>query len=688
MNTDWRFYKGTSDNAFLPSFDDRTWETVNIPHTWNNIDGQDGTPGGKDIRDANYFRGDGWYRKRFVLNEDDKDKLLFIRFQGANMQAEVFINGKRAGAHKGGYTAFSVDITPYVNFEKENIIAVRVNNEKTQDIAPLTADFTFYGGIYRDVELLRKNKVHFDCGEFATHGLKITTPTVTKENAECIFEAVVKNSSDKQREVTVRALLSAPASFEKNTYIKNVDFSAEKLTGENDKYEMSKKLYIASDSEEKVSFKFSIDNPHLWDGREYPYLYDASVSLVVDEKTVDEISDNVGFRFFRVDKEKGFFLNGRSYPLRGVSRHQDRERLGNALTKNEHDEDFSLIYDMGVTAVRLAHYPQAEYFYKLCDRYGIVVWAEIPFVDAVGGNGSYENPDNDRKAFFKVTKQQLLELMNQNFNHPSIVCWGLQNEVQKEYDRVMIPFMEELYKVGKEQDPYRLLTQATAERTAYHWKSDLMNWNLYPGWYGYRRTQLGKLMDKNRCDRPIGISEYGAGGNYKQHEERPKRIKHDGQWHPEEYQTLCHEAFLKSIDERPYLWATFVWNMFDFGSDGRNEGARPGMNDKGLVSFDRKVKKDSYFLYQSNWSKHPMVQIGESRYTERKKHRSKLKVYSNCESVTLYNNGKKLATKFCTDCSQKGIFVFRIKWHKGRNSVYAEAVKDGRTYKSEVEFIY
>lgn len=688
MNKNWKFYKGTKESGYAAEFDDSSWDSISLPHTWNNIDGQDGTKGGKNINETDYFRGDGWYRKRIVFSAEDSDKLIFLRFQGVNIQAEVFINGKAVTSHKGGYTAFSADITPYIDFEKENFIAVRANNERTEEIAPITADFTFYGGIYREAELIKKNKVHFGFGEFSSRGLKITTPTVTREKAVCIVEATAENCGDEQKEVTVNAVLASPALFEENPYIKNTDFDIEKMTGGSEKYEDSKLLLLAPHSSEKVSFSFEIDNPRLWDGRENPYLYEASLSLVSDGEEKDSISDSVGFRWFSADREKGFFLNGRSYPLRGVSRHQDREGLGNALTKNEHDQDFSIFYDMGVTAVRLAHYPQAEYFYKLCDRYGIVVWAEIPFVDEVGGKGDYNTPDETRKEFFRTTKLQLEELINQNRNHPAIVCWGLQNEVKAEHDAVMIPFMNELYDLAKKHDPYRLITQATNQTTAYRWKSDLMNWNIYPGWYGYRKTQLGRFMDKNRCDRPIGISEYGAGGNHTQHEEKPKKPQHDGQWHPEEYQTLCHEAFLKSINDRPYLWATFVWNMFDFGSDGRNEGAHPGMNDKGLVSFDRTVKKDSYFVYQSNWSKHPMVQIGEARNTQRKKHRSKMKVYSNCESVTLYRNGKKLKTAEADRCRQKGIFVFSVKWQKGENTLRAEAVRDGKTYISEAKFTY
>lgn len=688
INADWKFYKGSAENAAQPEFDDSAWETVCLGHTWNNIDGQDGTAGGSNINETDYYRGDGWYRKWVRFEKTDADKRLFLRFQGANIEAEVFVGGKKAGSHRGGYTAFAVDITPYVDVAKPNLIAVRVNNEKTKEVAPITADFTFYGGLYRETELIKKNRVHFDFGIYGSRGLKIITPTVSLEKATCILEAEVVNTADKDISLCVGAKLYSKSDFAENEFIRNTDFSLADMTGETYADKQCLDLEIPPFGREKVQFAFTVNDPHLWNGREDPFLYTAALEIVCNGKILDSIEDDFGFRFFSVDREKGFFLNGKSYPLRGVSRHQDREGLGNALTKKEHDEDFALFYDMGVTAVRLAHYPQAEYFYRLCDRYGIVVWAEIPFVDEVGGTGSFENPDVSRKAFFETTERQLRELIEQNFNHPAIVCWGLQNEVRAEYDSVMIPFSEYLYAVGKACDPYRLLTQATNQTTAYHWKSDLMAWNVYPGWYGMRRTQLGWFIDKNRCDRPMGISEYGAGGNHTQHEEKPKRPKHDGQWHPEEYQTLCHEAFLKQIDERPYLWATFVWNMFDFGSDGRNEGAHPGMNDKGLVSFDRKVKKDSYYVYQSAWSKHPMVQIGEARNPKRKKSRMKLKVYSNCERVTLYRNDEKIKTLSAKDCRQKGIFVFKLKLQKGQNVLRAEAAENGGTYQSTAEFTY
>lgn len=672
INSGWKFHKGYIADGYSAELDDSKWETVNIGHTWNNIDGQDGKAGNKDINDTDYFRGDGWYRKNLFFENADKEKLIYLRFQGANTKTDVYVNEQHAGSHLGGYTAFCIDITPFINFGKSNLIAVKVNNERNEEVAPITADFTFYGGIYREIELIKKDRLHFSFGEFSSRGLKISTPCVTKEKATCVFETEVVNSSDEAKELQLKATLSSPETFDENPYISKKDFDINDLIGGSELYIQKTDIVLSPNETKKLTLTFEIDSPKLWNGRKAPYLYDARAEIICGDTTVGTVCSQVGFRYYTADRDKGFLLNGESYPLRGVSRHQDREGLGNALTSKEHLEDFALIYEMGANAIRLAHYPQAEYFYNMCDRYGIVVWAEIPFVDLVGGNGEYNNPDSTRWAFFNSTKAQLRELINQNYNHPSIVCWGLQNEVKAKFDSVMRPFMEELYQAGKTADPYRLLTQATNQKTAYNWKSDLLAWNVYPGWYGMSRKSLGRFMDRNRSERPLGISEYGAGGNEFQHEEKPKRPKFDGQWHPEEYQTLCHEAFLKDINKRTYLWATFVWNMFDFGSDGRNEGSRPGRNDKGLMSFDRKIKKDSYYLYQSNWSIHPMVQIAEAKNAKRKRKSTDIKVYSNCKFVSLRLNDRPVKCISAEQCQQKGIFVFKnVKLNKGKNIITA-----------------
>ena len=678
INTDWKFHKGKIKDAYSFELDDREWENVSIPHTWNNIDGQDGTVGGKSIKETDYFRSDCWYRKQIFIDNEDKDKQIFLRFQGANIQIELFVNGNSVGTHKGGYTAFSFDITPFLHFGSSNLFAVKVNNEYTEEIAPLTADFTFYGGIYREIELIKKNKIHFGFGEYSTRGIKITTPVVSQEKAQCIISTRIENKTELSKRLIVTAKIGENESLIENPYLTKTDF--DKLAKNDFEEEKATEILIEPNTEKEVEFFFEIKNPHLWNGRSDPFLYSASLRVSDNESIFDEISDTFGLRYFKMDSENGFYLTGKSYNLRGVSRHQDREGLGNAITKDEHNEDFAFIYDMGVNSIRLAHYPQAEYFYRLCDCYGIVVWAEIPVVDLIGGSGTYENPNDERKEFFRTTKNQLKEMIHQNYNHPSIVCWGIQNEIMARFDDVMQPFTKELHAASKAEDPYRYTTMATNHSIASEWESDLIAWNVYPGWYGMNRKQLGWFMDKNRFERPTGISEYGAGGNHNQHQLKPKRPKHNGQWHPEEYQSLSHEAFLKSIDERKYLWCTYVWNMFDFGSDGRNEGNRPGMNDKGLVSFDRKIKKDSYYLYQSNWSKNPMVHITSKRLKKRKR-KTFFKIYSNSKAITLYINNKAIKTIHSNQNKQKGIFIFKgIKLLKGQNLVCAVAESKGSLY--------
>lgn len=688
INDSWKFYKGRIDNAHLNNFDDSLWQDINIPHTWNNIDGQDGTKGGgKDIKVTDYFRGDGWYRKWINLSNEDKEKQIFLRFQGANIQAEVYINSIKAGEHKGGYTAFAVNITPYVNFDDKNLIAVKVNNEYTEEIAPLTADFTFYGGIYREIELIKKNPVHFSFGEFSARGIKITTPQVSDDTAQCIVNAVIENNSDCDRTIQITAELEENSDALANPYISKTDFADNEDFKSEFHLTDNRDIAIKANSKQTIEFHFTIDNPHLWNGREDPFLYKATLKITEKGETADSVSDCFGLRYFEITRDNGFYLNGRSYPLRGVSRHQDREGLGNAISKNEHNEDFALIYDMGVNSLRLAHYPQAEYFYRLCDYYGIIVWAEIPVVDLIGGNGEYSAPDNTRTKFFETTKHQLREMINQNYNHPSIICWGIQNEIQAKFDNVMPQLTQELHEAAKREDNFRYTTQATNHQAALKWKSDLIAWNVYPGWYGMSRKQLGWFLDKNRdFGRPTGISEYGAGGNWNQHRLKPRKPKHDGQWHPVEYQSLCHEAFINAINKRPYLWCTYVWNMFDFGSDGRNEGGRPGMNDKGLVSFDRKIKKDSYYLYQAYWSRNAMIHI-TSKAIEIRKRKTFIKIYSNCECVSLYVNDKLYKEIKAEQNKQERIFIFKsVKLKKGENTIKAVGVSGNKSYTDSAVF--
>lgn len=683
INNGWKFYKGAYSGAQAANFNDASWTTVNLPHTWNATDGQDG--GG------DYYRGDGWYRKVIPWSDAYEGKQVYVEFLAANTVATVYINGTELGVHRGGYTAFRYDLTDYLT-TGNNILAVKVNNAHSEQIAPQRADFTFYGGLYRDVSLIVTDPVHIDVLDVnsaensAATGLRLTTTNVSKSSATLTVESVIVNDSNSSKTVTVNAALRHPDSFEEIPGIDPV-FDVEDMYDPNGTIVSSnaKTVTIGAGKTYAYSWTYNVSNPHLWDGLEDPYRYQVDMTVTVDGKVVDDLSDYVGFRWFDVDYNTGFYLNGHSYNLRGVSRHQDREGMGNALTKNEHDEDFALIYEMGSNAIRLAHYPQDPYFYELCDRYGLAVWAEIPFVDEIGGTGDYlkngtDTRDADRKAFFETTESQLVELIRQQYNRPGILMWGLQNEVLRnassgnnkdnggEEDQTMAVLMQILNDRAHKEDPSRKTTQATDKDQYDDWASDIVAWNKYPGWYGNRSNELGKIMDDlhNKDSRPIGISEYGAGAHITQHEE-PSTVETDTwadtRYQSEEWANEAQEYFIKDIEARDYLWGTFIWNMFDFYADGRDDGCGyPGLNTKGLITADRETKKDVFYLYKSSWTDVPTAYITSRRFTQRELDSIQVKIYSNCESVELTVNGKVIGTMTAAQASattQDHVFLWR-----------------------------
>lgn len=635
-----------------------TQQMVTLPHTWNAVDGQRGSkeykPGGQDI---DYWRGECRYSRSLTLDESYADKQVYLRFDGVNTIAKVSVNGKLVGAHIGGYTAFQFDITSLVH-AGENTLEVLADNSARQTVAPLSADFTFYGGIYRDVHLIAKDRVCLGSEPGNYKCVKVRQDSVNHQSAAITVTAWPENHLEREVDAALEITVS---------------------DGERAVATASRNISLSSGEAGTVQESFEINAPHLWNGRKDPFRYRVSVRLLVDGRETDCAESLVGLRFFHVDPKKGFFLNGEAYPLRGVSRHQDRDGLGNAITEKEHREDFQILYDIGATSVRLAHYPQADLFYDLCDEYGIVVWAEIPFVDIVGGSGSYEHPDEERAAFFASTKSQLTELIRQNYNHPSICFWGLENEVRAKYNDVMVLFMEELYALAKTEDSTRLVTHADNHVGARVWKSDLYAWNYYPGWYGGSRRGLGSFMDSQHrtYKKPVAISEYGAGGSVNQHTFSKKKPVPTGLWHPEEYQSLCHESFIRQIQKRDYLWATYVWNLFEFASNWRHEGDRFGVNDKGLVTFDRKIKKDAYYIYQAAWSDHPVLHIASRRYQERPAGKTLIKIYTNLPQVTLTAGGRT----YTLTSKGKAPFVLskKIKLSPGEYTITAHGTGNGET---------
>ena len=585
---------------------------VDLPHTWNNIDGQDG---GND-----YWRGICIYKTRFAAPAFDKNtQQVWLQFEGVNASAKVTLNGVEVTRHDGGYSTFRADVTALL--ADSNELIVEADNSKNDRVYPQKADFTFYGGIYRDVSLLVVSRNHIALGYLGGPGVQIT-PTVNGANAD----------------IEVKTWMEGDGEVEFSIYDAA---GAEVLTGKG------------------RDTTVTLEHPHLWDGVRDPYLYTCAVRLVLNGEVQDEVRQRFGVRSFSVDPKRGFFLNGRPYPLHGVSRHQDRKGLGNAITREMHDEDMQLIKELGANTIRLAHYQHDQYFYDLCDEAGMVVWAEIPYIS--------EHMPNGREN----TISQMKELIVQNYNHACIVCWGVSNEItiSTKDNRDMRDNHHVLNDLCHEMDKTRLTTLACYAmcgpfNPVAH-ITDLVSWNLYLGWYVPGLFLNDLWMDFfHLCypNRALGFSEYGAEGMPNLHSSHPRRGDHT-----EEYQAIYHEYMLRCFDRHKWLWATHVWNMYDFAADARDQGGEPGMNHKGLVTFDRKTKKDSFYIYKAWWSDEPFVHICSKRYADRTENEIEVKVYSNQKQVSLYVNGEKLS-------EQEGehIFKFRVKLN-GETKVQAVA---------------
>lgn len=583
LDKNWTFYKNP---------DSTLGEEVSLPHTWNAVDGQDG---GND-----YYRGTCKYECHFSRPELETDGKAYLEFDGAAMTADVVINGTKAVHHEGGYGAFRADITQYL--KDENKLEVYVDNSDNTKVYPQKADFTFYGGLYRMVKLVTVSKNHFELDYAGGTGIKVT-PEVT------LTDAAAKKADAK---VTVELWMVGDAEAVTVT----IDGQQKETPVENG----------------YAKAVFDLANVHLWDGVDDPYLYTAKAEL----SDGDIVETTFGCRSFSIDPQKGFFLNGRSYPLRGVSRHQDRAGAGNALTHEMHREDMEIIKELGANTIRLAHYQHAQEFYDLCDENGMIVWAEIPYITMHMSDGT-EN-----------TLSQMRELVVQNYNHPSIVCWGLSNEITaaSAVNEELLENHRKLNDLCHALD----MTRPTVMADVFMLETDspmleipdMNSYNLYFGWYLGELEQNDSFFDAYHTtypDRVIGLSEYGADANPAYHSAKPERGDYT-----EEYQCIYHEHMAKMIEERPYLWATHVWNLFDFAADGRDEGGKHGVNQKGLVTIDRKLKKDAFYLYKAYWSKTPFVHVCGRRYVDRTEDVTEIKVYSNGQSVTLFVDGVERET--------------------------------------------
>lgn len=614
INQDWNF-------RFSHQVNKNSSRRVDLPHTWNAQDALSGKP--------DYKRGIGNYDKKLFIRSEWKGKRLFLRFEGANCVSNVFINGKQIGEHRGGYGAFIFEITDKVNYGKNNTVLVRVNNGEQLDVMPLVGDFNFYGGIYRDVHLLVTEDICISPLDYASPGVYLFQQHVGEKQAAVLARINLSNGTEHPRQATLRLQVKE---------------------GDKVVYQADKKVTVAPHtSVQPEEMSFTLLNPRLWNGREDPFMYQTVITLVKDGKEIDKVEQPLGLRYYATDADRGFFLNGKHLPLHGVCRHQEWAEVGNALRPMHHEEDTRLMLEMGVNAIRLAHYPQATYMYDLMDRNGIVTWAEIPFV---GPGGYADKGFVDQPSFRKNGKEQLKEMIRQHFNHPSICFWGLFNELKENGDNPL-EYIKELNVLAHQEDPTRPTTSASNQGGAINFITDNIAWNRYDGWYGATPATLASWLDKTHQAHPeikIAISEYGAGASIYHQQDSLVQTSPGSWWHPENWQTEYHIQNWKIISERPYVWGSFVWNMFDFGAAHRTEGDRPGINDKGLVTHDRKVKKDAFYFYKANWNPEPMVYIAGRRSVNRVKPVTEVQIFSNCAEVTLKVNGqiiKKNAAGWC-----------------------------------------
>ncbi len=592
-NAGWAFSKDATDvPAALPA----DWEVLNLPHSWNAVDGQDG---GSD-----YYRGTAYYAKVIKAADLPTADRYYLEIRGANSSADVYIDGENLAHHDGGYSTWRVDITDHA--KDGALLTVAVNNAANDTVYPQMADFTFYGGLYRDVNIIAVSESHFDLDYYGAPGIAVT-PTVDGKNATVKAETYLTNKKDGQ---TIRYTLYDAAEKE-IAQVETADTAAE----------------------------FTIENVHLWHGKKDPYLYCCEAELLENGEVIDNVCTRFGCRTFKIDPDNGFILNGEEYPLRGVSRHQDRWGFGNALTPEHHKEDIDLICEMGATTIRLAHYQHDQYFYDLCDERGLVIWAEIPYISK-HMEGGREN-----------TISQMKELVAQNYNHPSIVVWGLSNEISiGGSSEDLLENHRILNDLCHEMDKTRLTTIAAVSMCKmddpYLQIPDVVSYNHYFGWYGGDTDMNGPWFDKFHAMHPtipIGCSEYGCEAlNW--HTSDPRQGDYT-----EEYQAFYHEELIKQWFSRKYMWATHVWNMFDFGADARNEGGENGQNHKGLITFDRKYKKDSFYAYKAWLSDDPFVHLCGKRYIDRVEDVTKVTVYSNLPEVELFANGESLGKKAAED---------------------------------------
>lgn len=605
---------------------------VDLPHTWNAADAMFGN--------VNYYRGMATYSRFIVVPSSESVKRVFLRVKAAQTVADVYLDNHFVAQHKGGYTAFTVELTPFIRRGEQQKLDIRVSNAQTMEIAPICGDFNIWGGLNRGVELLFTDSACIDPTFYGSSGVFFTQRNVSRQHAGLDMKVLLSGNEADLKDCSVEfSLLDATR--------RSIWQQEAEVTGK-----------------EAVA-KMELSRPHLWDGINDPYLYTGVVVLKKDGKEIDRWEEPVGFRFYSVDPEKGFFLNGKPYLIQGVNYHEDRAERASAFRPEDFESDLDLIQEMGCTAVRLSHYPHAQVLQDLMDRRGLIAWAEIPFVNVFVGHPQYR----------ENLKQQLAELIYQYYNHPSILTWGLFNEINPGWLENPNPMAQELNDLAKQWDDSRLTTGASNQEDALNGIPDLIAFNRYFGWYGSDCKEMGEWIDKEHRMYPqrcMGISEYGAGGDVFQQTDSLAHPEPWGQWHPENWQTYYHIENWRQLAARPFLWCKFVWCMFDFSAAGRREGTTFGRNDKGLVTYDRRIRKDAFYFYKANWNrKEKVLYIASKRCRNRTDSLTEIQAFSNCGEAELFVNGRSMGK-----CSPDEVCVVtwkNVPLQAGENRVLVRA---------------
>ncbi len=656
FNDAWQLKKGPFPAEQIPFMNqwEAKWQDVTLPHTWNAKDMQ--------LKHNDFYAGDAYYKKTFVVGEELKDKQVFIKFEGVGQVADLYVNDAYIGNHKGGYSAFAFNITKALKVGEKNELILKVNNEARPDVIPVNHNlFGVYGGIYRPVWLITTDEAHFAVTDCASSGVYISQ----------------ENVSSKQADVQVRMKLNNQTLQQKNIVAETTVFDAKgsKL--------LSKQSDVALSASglQTIVHDFKMRKPHLWNGKKDPYLYKVVCRIKQNGKTIDEVVQPLGIRKVEVVAGKGVFLNGEKYPMHGVCRHQDWWELGSALENKHHDADLEMMLEMGVTTVRLAHYQQSDYFYSRCDSLGLLVWAEIPFVNRVTG----QEADN--------AKAQLRELIRQSYNHPSIYVWGLHNEVYRPHDYTA-QLTQELHDLAKTEDPGRYTVAVNGYGHMEHpvnMKADIQGMNRYFGWYEKTIQAMEEWavnLERTYPDQKFMLTEYGADSNiHHQTEYIGNSIKWWGDYFPETYQTKMHEIQWSIIEKHPYITASYLWNMFDFCVPMWKRGGVEARNLKGLITFDRKVRKDAFYWYKANWSEEPVLYLTQRRNTEREKKITDIAVYSNNGVPKVWLNGKEL-NPAKQGYNQVHYIFEQVELQEGENTIKAQIEVNGKLLEDEIKWNY